>query len=272
LRVMLAGHPQVFSPPELHLLIYESMGQRKRVLEESGQEWIRLGLSAAFMEAHGLNRKQAGDYIQKLEREDAPIEEVYRALSDRLNDRLLVDKTPTYAFHSHWLARAEEIAEKPKYIYLSRHPNGVMRSFVQRRFHKLFSKGWPLYDANPWRFAEKIWTACNQNIAEFLSGVDSGRRHWIRYEDLLADTRKTTQELCDFLEIPFDPAVLDPYQGDRMTSFTVGDPFFAGRGRIDPRLAKTWDESQSAYLVGPLTRQLAAKLNYELPALASNPE
>ena len=43
LRVMLAGHPHLFAPPELNLLPFESMGRRGRQIDETGLSWMRYG-------------------------------------------------------------------------------------------------------------------------------------------------------------------------------------------------------------------------------------
>ena len=32
----------------------------------------------------------------------------------------------------------------------------------------------------------------------------------VRYEDLVADTEATLRRVCEFLELPFDPAMVDP--------------------------------------------------------------
>ncbi len=76
--------------------------------------------------------------------------------------------------------------------------------------------------------------------------------------------------ICEFLEIPFDEAVLTPYQGDRMTdgvsntAMSLGDPNFLNHQTIDANLAETWREIELPKTLSTYTQNLAQQLKYEL--------
>ncbi|NJM56518.1 MAG: hypothetical protein HC857_02350 [Synechococcales cyanobacterium RU_4_20] len=226
LRVMLAGNPALFSPPELHLLPFETLGDRKRQL---GVSHLGEGLQRSLMELKGLNVEASRDFIQALEDRDMPIEDVYALLQDLAGNRLLIDKSPSYASDLANLARAERCIDGAQYIHLVRHPYAVLESFCRMRMDKLVGDG----QQSALDLAEKIWCASNENTQRFFESLDqsqslaqgdllgqqqtSSRHYLIRYEALVQHPESVLRSLCDFLEVPFDAAMLEPYQGDRMT-------------------------------------------------------
>jgi acyl transferase domain-containing protein/NADPH:quinone reductase-like Zn-dependent oxidoreductase/pimeloyl-ACP methyl ester carboxylesterase/aryl carrier-like protein/trans-aconitate methyltransferase len=265
LRIMLAGHPQLFCPPELHLLPFATMGQRKRML---GGLWLDEGFQRGLMELTGQSPDESRNAIGELEDTDAPISSAYALLQNLAQGRLLVDKSPTYSGSMEALNRAEALFENAKYIHLVRHPYAVIESFARRRMHKLIG----MEQADPYRLAEQIWTASHRNLTEFFGNIDPARHYLIRYEDLVTRPEESLRGLCDFLEVPFDAAVLSPYEGRRMTdgvhaqSLGVGDPGFLERKQIDPALADAWRSVQLPAPLGETARAAALELGYELPA------
>ncbi len=263
LRVMLAGHPSLSSPPELHLLPFDTMAQRE---EELGVSQLGEGLKRAFMALKGINAAQSQELIEELTAENASVAEVYHQLQQLAGDRLLVDKSPTYASNRETLAKAETIFKGAKYIHLVRHPYSVVESFARMRMDKLVGG-----NSDPYQLAELIWRDSNQNILDFAREIDPERYHLVYYEDLVSKPQKVLTGICDFLEIPFDPAVLTPYKGDRMTdgvnntAMSLGDPNFLNHQQIDARLAETWKNIQLPAILGTYTQQLARQLKYELP-------
>lgn len=61
----------------------------------------------------------------------------------------------------------------------------------------------------------------------------------IHYEDLVRDPEYVMTGLCRFLRLDFEPSLLEPYSGDRMTKGdpsrfrSVGDPNFHNHTAID---------------------------------------
>jgi hypothetical protein len=96
---------------------------------------------------------------------------------------------------------------------------------------------------------------------DFLRGIADGRQHWVRYEDLVGDPEATMQQICGFLGIPFDDAVLHPYQGIRAT-FELGDPNLLAHAGIDPALATAWEKNPPPQRLSPFTKDVAAELGY----------
>ena len=266
LRVMLAGHPALFCPPELHLLPFETLAERQTALAES---YLNEGLQRAVMELRGLDADASQALLNDWTEQGMTVPEVYHELQTLAGDRCLVDKSPTYSFSLSTLRRAEQVFEDAKYIHLARHPYAVIDSFVQNRMDKIFD----FPDKDPYHLAHQVWAVNNQNILDFLADVDPSRHYFLRYEDLVTDTEGVMGKLCDFLGVSFHPWVLNPYshQQRRMTdgvkaySMPIDDPNFHRRRTIDPTLADAWKSVKLPLQMPPLSRALAQEMRYELP-------
>jgi len=264
LRVMLAGHPSLFSPPELHLLPFNTMREREEQLNLSH---LGEGLQKTLMEIHNLDAAASQGLVRDMEQQNLSIKQVYQRLQENIAPRLLVDKSPSYAVNRAILERGEDIFANSKYIHLVRHPYPVIESFVRMRMQKMAGLG----DENPYQVAEQVWSKSNQNILDFLKQIEPERYHQIRYEELVKEPSATLSQLCDFLNVDFDSALLQPYEGDRMTegvyqsSLSISDPNFLKHDSVDASLGDKWKSIQLPHRLGEETRQIANQFNYELP-------
>jgi pimeloyl-ACP methyl ester carboxylesterase len=126
-------------------------------------------------------------------------------------------------------------------------------------------------EVDPYLAAEQVWATGNRNVLDFLASVDPRRHHRIYYEELVREPERIMAGLCEFLGIPFDEAVLKPYEGRRMTdgvhsqSLPIGDPNFMMHDRIEPELSEKWKKISLSRPLAVSTRELAADLEYELP-------
>lgn len=265
LRVMLAGHPGLFCPPELHLLPFDSLRDRLRVLWGT---YLQEGLERAFLELKGGEAAAVKKELEALAESGMSIQAVYAELHKLIAPRLLIDKSPSYALDEKTLQHAEILFDQPKYIHLVRHPHAAVESFVRNRFDRLLGVGH--IDATT--AAEQVWLFSNRNLLSFAKKVGPDRFSVVRYEDLVADPDATMRGLCTFLGVPFDAAVLEPYGGGRMTdglhpnSIGVGDPSFLARDEIDPNLRDAWRTVRLERGLCDEVGQLALDLGYEMPS------
>src|SRR6185295_18998011 len=77
LRVMLAGHPALFCPPELHLLEFDTLRDREQAL---GASYLGEGLQRAVMELERLDAAASRRRIQDWLDEDLSTQAVYERL------------------------------------------------------------------------------------------------------------------------------------------------------------------------------------------------
>ena len=268
-RIILAGNPALFAPPELHLLYFSTMAQRHQALANKWNEHLLSGAVRALMHLHSSSAEEVEAFLRSCEERQMPTHEFYRLMQQLLGPRLLVEKTPTYTFHPHVLRRAERDFESPFYIHLVRHPCGMMRSFEDAKFEQLvpFMRDSGISRR---RLAELTWLISNKNIAAFEATVPSERFLRIRYEDLVQKPEPTVRLICDFLKVPFADEMLNPYNdsSQRMTDglkFAAeysGDLKFHLHYRIEPEAAERWRQFDSEQSLSKLSRELAAHLGY----------
>lgn len=106
------------------------------------------------MELKGINGVESQELVNELVQKNASISEVYSLLQQLAGNRLLVDKSPSYASSRETLERAEELFTGAKYIHLVRHPYGAIESFTRMRMEKLVGSG----EENGEKLATKIWS------------------------------------------------------------------------------------------------------------------
>jgi len=262
LRVMLAGHSALFCPPELHLLPFASMRDRQDRLDGS---YLGEGLTRAIMALRNITPEEAKAMVDDLVERNASIYDVYNMVQQAADGKLLVDKSPSYAFSSATLARAERLFEKPKYIHLVRHPYSTIESIVRNRMDRMLG----IRDVDPNAFAETAWELSNRNVRDFLQGIDPERQYLVRFEELVRYPRRVMSGLCAFLGVPFEEATLEPYQGNRMTdglhakTWGTGDPSFMSHDTIEPALGDTWQRVRLSRPLGPAAKRLAEEFSYD---------
>ena len=270
LRVMLEAHSALFAPPELNLLPFGRMGDRGRLLDRLGYTWMRRGLGSALSELEGLGAGAAEAALAALETENLPVSAVYRRLQRLAAPRLLVDKSPLYALDLAWLQRAETLFRAAKFIHLTRRPEAMMESFVRMRFHRLLGNHWRVWDEDAWALAEKVWTVANQQVLAFLDEVEPARQRRLTFETLVTRPQAALAELCEFLSLPYETGLANPYAGERMTrglrpgEIAIGDPNWLTRSRIEPDRLTAWRISPPPQPLGVSARQVAGRLGYQL--------
>ncbi|MGQ0722519.1 MAG: SDR family NAD(P)-dependent oxidoreductase [Candidatus Eiseniibacteriota bacterium] len=255
-RLMLSGHPQLFCPPELWLLGHATLSEWSR---DPFSVVYRDGLVRAFAGLDGGREPAPQELVEELVRRGMPVADVYRMLRERSGGRMLIDKTPGYVLDRAALAQAERVFHEARYVHLVRHPLASIESFVRSRFDRFLEER-----GDPREIAERTWADGNGNALEFRAALPPGRHLLVRYEALVRTPVAVMQEVCAFLDVPFDEDVLRPYERGRMFE-GPGDPGLRAHAGIDPSRADAW-KTASASAVGTRTRSLAAALGYELPA------
>jgi amino acid adenylation domain-containing protein len=272
-RVVLAGHPGLFAPPELQLLNFNTLADRRDgFASERDRFWLN-GVVRALMEIRGWEAERASQFLEECERSGMSIQEFYGLLQGWLGERRLVDKTPFYALDPSVLRRAEEDFEDTRYIYLVRRPGAMIASFEEAKLHLFFPaflKGGHRYSAR--ELAELVWVVSHQNIQEFLRTVPAERQHRVLFEEMVREPRPVIEGVCRFLGLDFHPDMLEPYKDkkSRMTdphhpmARMLGDVKFHEHRGIDARAAERKRSSQCEESLGEVTMRLGRELGYSV--------
>ena len=122
-------------------------------------------------------------------------------------------------------------------VRMLRDPRDVARSSI--------GMGWAgnlYYGLGPWLETESAWR-------EFETAHPQASRHTVRYEDLVAEPEKNLGEICSFLNIAYDPAMLSYPQ---RTSYSAPDPSLSYQWKrklserevqlVEARAGKIWDD------------------------------
>jgi amino acid adenylation domain-containing protein len=268
LRVMLAGHRQLFAASELQLLGFSTLEERAAAYSGRFSGWLE-GTIRTLMEVHGISAEDAMAAMDAAESEGLTTRQFFRRLQEAVHPRLLVDKSPSYALDPAALRAAELEFDGARYIHLIRHPVTMIRSFERLHMEQvLYLDEHPF---SPRRLAELVWTVSHRNITEFLDTVPRDRWFRLRFEDLVREPRPRMEALCAGIGLDFDPSLLQPYTGleDKMIdgvhaeSAPMGDPGFLAHRRIDPAAAELPSETAD---LGDVTWDLAERLGYSRPA------
>lgn len=280
LRAMLAGHPKLFSPPELYLLTYNTLADRKAWF--SGSQRFQLeGNIRALMQIRNQPLEEVQAWFTDLEERNFPTQEYYGMLQQWLAEQgqILTDKTPAYATHLETLERGETWFDDAIYVHLLRHPYGMIRSFEEAKLEQLWyprlvgkDAGHP--DASPYgrrQLAEMIWLILHENIVKFLEKIPAERKFQLRFENMVNEPEAAMRDVCSRLGLEFAPDMLAP-QGDqkkRMTdgihegvSRMIGDPKFHKHKKIEASVADQWKSAYDVDFLSDQTLALAKSLGY----------
>ena len=266
LRAILSGHSQLFSPPELELLGFSTLAERKKELEGTYSFFLE-GAIRALMELHDCDADHAKKIMIDLEEKGTTVKEFYALMQGLLQEKVLVDKSPNYAYDPRALERMEAHFELPKYIVLQRHPYGMINSFENAKMDQIFRHK---HDFTLRELAELVWLTSYENINNHLAAVPDIRKYVVKYEDLVRNPDEVIKGICDFLDIPFEEGMLNIYgdtkgkmlDGIYDDSKMIGDVKFSTHQRIEPKGADLWKERYQKDFLSHRSLELTRSMNY----------
>lgn len=175
LRVILNSHSQILAPHELHLA-HLRIRETTKYIAQSNRA---LSLDERELEYLLWDRILAWQL-------------------ERSGKKVIVDKTPHNSFV--W-RRLVECWPEVKFIYLLRHPMASALSrleYSQKRAETL--------DYNVKR------------VLRYVDAVEDARSHHagltVKYEDLTSDAAGVSKQLCEFLDVDWEPSMLEYGDGD----------------------------------------------------------
>jgi hypothetical protein len=197
LRLMLNTHPKVAVPPESRFIVELWSGEEVVEVDEllakldRDKRFQTWDLPIATVKQE-LGDKTFAPYTEV-------IEAAYNAYARVQRKSRWGDKTPRYVNNIPLLA---DLWPDARFIHLIRDGRNVALSYADVPFG-------PKNVAT----AAKLWSARVQ--AGLRDGRALGGKHYIEinYEDLVEDAEGETRDLCEFLELDFDPGMLDYTEG-----------------------------------------------------------
>ena len=202
LRLMLDAHPDLAIPPETDFI--PEVATRCEAAEDPRAEFVRA------VTGHWRFTDLRLDGAE-LERRVAPIEPfevgaglraLYGLYAEKFGKARFGDKSPFYLDH---MPLVERLMPEAHFLHVIRDGRDVAVSIL------------PLwFGPNSVRKAAPWW----RDGIERARAAGTGLRRYqeLRYEDLVLDTEPTLRRVCDFIEVPFDPAMLEYHEraGERI--------------------------------------------------------
>lgn len=224
LRVLLNGHSRLHAPHELHV-------HRLRVEAET-----QLAVEAMEVLGHNLADLEHLLWDRVLHRELV-----------RSGKEFVVEKTPGLAFKWRRIAACWPDA---RFVFLLRDPTAIAYSW---------------YDADRRR---RTLAGSAEHTVKFMQAVESARQglagHTVRYEELTADPAAALKELCAFLGVTFEPAMVDYEPPSEDLRRGLGD----WRGKIRSGRVQAARELPAELAPPALLRPISRAWGYPVPEIA----
>jgi hypothetical protein len=133
------------------------------------------------------------------------IQAIYRSYADSQGKSRFGDKTPSYMQN---LSLLERVFPGAQYVHLVRDGRDAALSFMEMRRRPRFNLARPRGIAT---FASH-WRLEVEGAAEFGRRVGRFRYLELRYEDLVLEPEVELRRICDFLELDFEPGMLEYHE------------------------------------------------------------
>jgi hypothetical protein len=201
LRMMLDSHPQLAIPPETHFVpslikAVRDEGTPEAALEamKAHREWGDFGFSDQEVLSWFRSR-------EKLRPGDA-VRAFYDAYAKRVGKPRWGDKTPKYVMNMPQIQRALPEAH---FVHVVRDGRDVALSVLDRTVRDIDAA----HVAGRWKKKVSKARAVAARLDHYLE---------MRYEDLVLETEPTLRRVCEFIDLDFDPGMLDYHQrsGERL--------------------------------------------------------
>jgi sulfotransferase family protein len=224
LRLMLDAHPELTIPPETHFIPAVIRACRKGAdaahvanAITGHRRWADFGLAEEELVAR-LRR------IEPLEAGSA-IRAFYGLYAEHQGKPRWGDKTPGYATK---MRRIQRALPEARFVHVIRDGRDVVLSRARKSRRP-----------KPVGLAAKRWK--RRVIA--TRNRSASVRHYteVRYEDLVTETEPMLRAVCEFVELPFDAAMLDHHEhaAERLGEIDRDLPARRGRPELgaEPRIA-----------------------------------
>lgn len=212
LQRMLDAHPQLAVVNETYWVprkFRERLGLTRAGLVT--QELFPMLLESSKFDRMGLSMD---DLRELLGNEPVTYPEFVGRMFDRYANRqgkvYAGDKTPGYVRRMALLA--EQFSDA-RFIHIVRDPRDVAASMLDWSSGERTAGQFGTWQLDPVASSGLYWRYSVSMGAKAGAELGSHRYREVRYEDLVADSRRELQRLCEFVGLPYEPVMLDFHVG-----------------------------------------------------------
>jgi hypothetical protein len=193
LAAMLDAHPQMTMVSETGFA--PKLAETIRSEPVTTERVVKVMAAARPLDEFGIDEQEMRRRIGRLDdlKAAAVLREFYGAISERHGTERWGDETPTYLKR---MRRIQRALSEARFIHVIRDGRDTAAAKPGR-----LDPGKALTVGQRWH--KKVSSARQQEhlIDHYLE---------VRYEELLTDTERVLGEVCEFLELDFDPAMVEP--------------------------------------------------------------
>jgi hypothetical protein len=202
LRLMLDAHPQLAIPPETHFIpdLVKACEQEHAGPEEA----LELITTYRRWPDFGLEAEELGRRLRPIDPfgPGEALRAFYGLYAERAGKPRWGDKTPHYTRR---MPLIEAVLPEARFVHLIRDGRDVALSLIEVHFGpedvREAAKRWSRWIVKARRHGQRV-------------------RHYLelRYEDLVSEPEAVLRQVCEFVDLPWDPVMLDYHQraGERM--------------------------------------------------------
>ena len=195
-RLMLDSHPELAIPGETHWVpkLIKAQERHKRTAEDLAdlivdhKRWGDFHLDATELRQRfaALDPVTAADAIRAF----------YMLYAEREGKSRYGDKTPGYVKE---MRRIQRVLPEARFVHIIRDGRDVSLSHMRMNW-------------GPETYAEsaRLWRNRVRKARKMAPSIEHYME--IRFEDLVADTEGVLRRICDFIELDFDPVMLDYHE------------------------------------------------------------
>ena len=207
LRSLLRSHPNLTAPSESHFIprCYKAFGDPANASE--ARRISRFILETSWVKEWGALDVGPDDFADCRSYREI-VRRVFEAFARLEGKPRWGDKTPQHVLE---LPTLLQVFPEAKIIHIIRDGRDVAHSWLRTRYHP-----------HNYYTAAQLWRRFVEAGMRFGSSASPGVYLEVRYEALLESPRETMQSVCDFLDEPFDEAVLSPNPTSKDLRMTVG--------------------------------------------------
>ena len=199
LRMMLDAHPELTIPPETHFVPDLIRAARA---EQGVEEMLSAMTSNRTWADFGIGIEEMRERLERVDSGDGAgaVRAFYEAYAARQGKPRWGDKTPAYMLSVQRIGRT---LPEARFIHLIRDGRDVALSQTARA----------LNEQPPPAEQAARWTKRIGKAREQAATLKGPRYVEARYEDLVRDPEGTLRRVCEFIELPWDDAVLRYHEG-----------------------------------------------------------
>ncbi len=237
---MIGQHPELYGFPELHLFSTDTVEEIIRTKSQRGKIASPGLLRTLAQEHDGIQTTET--VLKAMEwliaRKDWTTEKLFNYLTELINPKIGVEKTPNTSKKKKYLQRAYKFYPNAYFLHLTRHPLATRKSiveFAENRAEKQNKSHLSSVKNSPEGLL--IWYYMHRNIVNFLKKLPVGQTMRIKGEDLLSYPDLYLPQIAEWLDISTEKKAINSMKHPERSPFAYVGPFPCPGGN-DPKFMR----------------------------------